>query len=228
MADVAPPAQQPFSSAVAKALAVTGNDPAKALEHVIRSGNALYKRFADLEAELARIRGQVPAEGSLVLSADQAKTWKAIEALNLNPEQITAAVSKLPELEKRVAEHDRAELVRKAAGLVGWKEEVLNDLVAAKALKIELKEVEKDGKKVQQAVVTQEGAEPTELSAYGDSHLAAYLPALKNDATEQPPRQPSGGHVFPQQRPADKAPPAKKLTPAELAQRKRARGIYSI
>jgi hypothetical protein len=140
-----------------------------------------------LNAKLEAAQGKVPADGSLVLSGEDAKAWEAIKALNLSPDEIKAKLQTSTENEKQLAALKRKELMREVAESEGYKATVLSTLIAAD-IPIEFKEVEKDGKKLKVAhvKVKENGADKDiALSDYIQTNHVDFLPALRLEQTTQ-------------------------------------------
>jgi hypothetical protein len=186
----APPSAEAIAAAVQAVLTRQGGDPQAALQAAIQRGLRLRARVSQLESA-------VPAQGSRVLTAEQAAAYDAYAALNISAPELATRITRLGELEQQVAAQELANTQREAAELVKYKPKVLSDLVAARAIKIALKDVVVDGKPAKQAVVVGEGGVETELSAWVTANAPEHLPALQETAgtasTAVFPAMPAGG-----------------------------------
>jgi hypothetical protein len=130
-----------------------------------------------LNARLEAAQGKVPADGALVLTADEAKAWNAIKELNLSPDEIKSKLQSSSESEKELSSLKRKDLMREVAETEGYKASVLSTLLAAD-IPVEVKEIDKDGKKLKAAFVKVNGADIA-LSDYVQTNHADFLPALR-------------------------------------------------
>lgn len=150
----------------------------------------LIEKAADLEADNFELRNseedsQLP-EGSVVLTAEQAKAWEAYQALG-KPEEIG---QKLKDGEAAITERDglkEKEVLSGVATELKWKPEVLSDLAKGKNLTWTI--AEKDGKKT----VSVKDADGKEHPAeeYAKANWSLYLPALQAGDSDR--QIPAGG-----------------------------------
>jgi hypothetical protein len=134
-----------------------------------------------LNSRLEAAQGKVPADGALVLTADEAKAWTAIKELSLSPDEIKAKLQSSSESEKELSSLKRKDLMREVGDVEGYKPTVLSTLIAAN-IPVQIKEIEKDGKKHRAAFVTvkENGADKeVALSDYVQTNHADFLPALR-------------------------------------------------
>jgi hypothetical protein len=133
----------------------------------------LEQENADLLRENARLTALAPAQGSVVLTAEQAKDWEAYQALG----KVTEVKDKVGRLDK--AEADLALVSAKtihaeAATALGWNDEALTTFATKEGLHIEMK----DGKPVARKASDEKAAlEP--LNEVVDKQFKLYVPMLK-------------------------------------------------
>lgn len=129
-----------------------------------------------LRDERRQLRSQIPTQGAVVLTAEQAATWQSYQQLGA-PDALRTQLSERETAQKDLAELRRREHVRDVASVVGYKPSVLLD--RAQGLELEVAEVEQDGKKEKQAFVKGKDGQRTRLEEYAQSNWSDYLPALQ-------------------------------------------------
>ena len=130
-----------------------------------------------LRDERRTLRGQIPAQGAVVLTAEQATAWQSYQqlgALDALQQQLQGAQTAQTEL----ASLKRSALIRDAAEVAGYKASVLGKLPGADKLDFQIREVEQDGKKAK-SVVVKDGDKETPLDAYAKTNWSDFLPALQ-------------------------------------------------
>lgn len=155
------------------------------------------------EATITELKGKVPAEGALVLTPDQAATWQAYQGLG-KPEDLEKLKGELTTMQRR-------QLLSQAAGAHGYKEAVLGTLVGD--LPLEIRDVEKDGKKQAAAFVKDDKGQETALPEYAAANWADFLPSLAAVPT------PPAGTPFPRQNTGGRPPQPKSIVQQELDKR---------
>lgn len=136
----------------------------------------LYQENRDYRERIRALEGQVPGEGAVVLSAEQAQQWRAYQQLG-DPAALAESRQQLTTLQRNA-------LMRDAAAAHGYKAEVLRDLPGIGDLTIEVREVEKDGKKAKVAVVV-DGDQQRPLPDLIAEKWAHFAPALTADSGSQ-------------------------------------------
>lgn len=165
----------------------------KALELLLEENRGYRERHRLDGEELERLRKLAPAEGTLVLTADQKKLWDALVAAKITtPEQITTLTTENATLKEKVQNFEDSAVHAEAARELGWNANVLTRELGARGLVLEFKEVTvKDGDKTEKKKVPHvrpkdkkagEGLEP--LAEYADTNMKDYLPALRAGGTE--------------------------------------------
>jgi hypothetical protein len=139
------------------------------------------------DAELADLAAKVPADGALVLGADEAKAftdYRELGDLSLLKEKLGGYDDALGKLAKA----ERFEVVRKAAEAHGWKAAIAEDQLRD----VELKVV-KDDKGEEVVVVPQSGKAAQPVEEWMKENRGDYLPALAMDEKPRPPLGGAGG-----------------------------------
>lgn len=152
-----------------------------------------------LRDERRTLRGQIPAQGAVVLTPEQAQQWTAYQglgdlaALQQQIQQSQTAQSELAGLRREKLIGDVAAI---GDGTQPYKASVLNQLPGADKLDFQIREA--DGKK---SVVVKVGDKETPLADYVKTTWADFMPALT-----AVPGQQNGGTSFVQQNAGGGAP----------------------
>jgi hypothetical protein len=153
--------------------------------------NFNYRRDrANLREENAALKAKVPADGAVVLSADDAKAWEAYKALG-KPDDLKNS-AKLSQTDAAdLARFRKAEVAEKAGEIAKFKPSLLGRLISADGLTLEFGTEKKDGKDV--PIVSVKGADGklTPLADYAENHWGDALPALQADSNTQVNSSPS-------------------------------------
>lgn len=116
--------------------------------------NHRYRRaLKETRADLAAMEKRLPAEGSVVLTADQAKLWAVITDRKIDTvEKLTAALDAEGKLKEQATAGELEKAVDAAAEAFSFPSSTLRDMVAARGLKLEQRDVvsvvDEGGKKV--------------------------------------------------------------------------------
>lgn len=137
-----------------------------------------------LRDERRQLRGQLPAQGAMVLSGDQATQWQSYQQLGAVADLQTALKDR-DSAQGELANLRRDALIRDVAEVAGYKASVLGKLPGADKLAFEVRATEKDGKPVK-SVVIKEGDKETPLADYAKAQWADFLPALTAGQSQQP------------------------------------------
>lgn len=167
-----------------------GQDAAGVL--LLQENKEYRAEIKGLKAELEQARGKVPADGSVILSAEDAAAWNAYKELG-KPEEIKSMKDEYQGLQ-------RDAVYREVAEAHGYKPAVLSQLPGVGELNFEVREIEKDGQKSKAAFVTNGDGQERPLSEYASEKWADFMPALAVEATSQQqtsftpfPKQSTGG-----------------------------------
>lgn len=155
----------------------------------------LFDENYQLRTKNRELSERLPKDGSVVLSSDEAKAFKAFQDLGVDPKDVKKALDRLPTLEKENRELAKMESLREVAdlGIDGSKLKlsVLRDQLSSKfpdAIITFKEEKDKDGKTVKSAFVKKSEKDSEQsFKEFADAELADYLPSLKvsQEATPQ-------------------------------------------
>lgn len=164
-------------------------------------------------AELEALRERVPAEGSVVLSAEEARTYQAYRELG-DLAEVRRRMRDSESLAQENATLRREQVLRRAAEVHGYVPTVLSRLPGFDH-QVEVR-VETDGdQQVERAYVAIDETTQVPLETYVREHYAEFLPAL---LVQREPPAPTGTPYIPQQ--SGTSQPAQP-TIDELVRRKR-------
>jgi hypothetical protein len=163
-----------------QALLAKHGDASEAMSVLLKDNH----RYRELNRNL---KGKVPAEGSAVLSPDDAKAFAAYKALGQAPEALTAALTERDAFKAEAEAFKRDKVHAEAATLLGFKAPVLSKL--AQQDKLDLVVIDgqdKAGRPVKIASVKGDGDKTTPLKEYAEAHWKDFLPSLKAEAPAAP------------------------------------------
>jgi hypothetical protein len=184
-------------------------DLTKAVEDLLKqhgdAAGAVRALLSERDAQAARAREletRLPAAGSVVLAGDDAAAWASYRQFG-QPDEIKAGLADRDKYRGEAEGYRKAESIRSAAELTGFRPSVLAKLAADLALVVK-DETGKDGKPAKVVHVQGEGDQSTPLTAYAEREWADFLPSLRAEAG----RTPAG----PAPRPGT-TPPRPEITP---------------
>lgn len=150
----------------------------------------LRQQLAHAQAQLQTVQGQLPAEGSTTLSAEQTQQWEAYQQLG-----------ELDALQQLVTEHAtlrQERLIQQVAEANEWDTAALSALLTPHlsngSLTLTMQQI--NGAEVAQ--VTAGDNAPMPLTQYVTDHWEPFLPALKGQGKGTPYIQQTGGGPPPQ------------------------------
>lgn len=149
---------------------------------VLEDNYKLRDKNRALSADLAAVKGKVPADGARVLSKDEAAQWEAYTALG-QPDALKQQLATAEGAQAELTTLKRERTIAAAAEAAGYagKAGTLAKLPSLAGKDLVVKDVEIDGKKAKQAFVVADGKEHA-LVAYITEHDPEFLPALTADA----------------------------------------------
>jgi hypothetical protein len=168
-----------------------------------------------LRDERRQLRGQLPAQGAVVLSPEQATTWQTYQQLGA-PAEVQTALGERETVQKELATLRQDLVLRDVAGAARYDLDVLRTLGGS--LTYVIKDEPVNGKPAKVAYVKEPGAagsggdKETPLDKYAEATWAKFLPSLKlADATTQRPAigTPQARTPQQQQQPAQGVQPRK-------------------
>lgn len=179
----------------------------------LRTENFNYReQRRDLRTQLDAAQAKVPAEGTMVLSAEDAKLFASLQEIG-KLDEISNRLKKATELERSAA-------VSRHAQLAGYHPSVLGQLLPADA-QLVVKREQVDGKEMEVPYLTVEGKD-VQLQSHMQTNFAAFMPALQqvnNPTANQrswPPqannRPPGSREVSEEERMAEKRKSTKEYT----------------
>jgi hypothetical protein len=175
---------------VARLLEKHGNKPDEAMRQLLDDNFSLrQKRRADREkheAEIAELKKKLPAEGSVILTGDDAKLWGQLAAAEGGVASFKDTAERAATAEKRLAEIETNIRIKDLAGKGKLNPTVLADCMSRSKLTPDDIEVKDTGTarvpawKLAVKATGEDGkAVVVPLERYAEQNWADYLPALK-------------------------------------------------
>lgn len=167
------------------------NNDLMAVVSTLFTDNYQYRQDKrELTNQVKSLEGQLPKEGQVVLSKDDAALFEAYKALG-STEDLGKLQGELTTTREQLGALQKEGTLRDVAEVAKFKLPVLKTL--GEKLDYEIREVEKDGKKEKAAFVKNDKGEFTPLADFAAANWADFLPALQQQA--EPPK----GTPFPNQ-----------------------------
>lgn len=158
-------------------------DLERAMGELYEVNERFTRQNAKLTATNEELKVKLPAGGTVVLDAEQAKQWEAYQKLG-KPEGVVAKTD-LDTANAKLAELDVEKLHHAAAKELTWKPSITHDLAKDKALHVEIKDEVENGKPVKRVYARPKADEKAPLillSKLVETTYADYLPALRTVA----------------------------------------------
>jgi len=178
----APPAAQPPAPA-------SGGDIARSLQNLIdrqggsdRAAQLLFDENREYRTRIRTLEGQLPAQGAVVLTPEQAQQWTTYQAIDADPAALRTR------LDSGTAAVER-ETGRQLAEASGANPDVLSDRLRAAGLRAEVRDVAAEGTnpaRREVRVFNADGADQGELRTYAAANWQAFMPALFPAQAAQP------------------------------------------
>lgn len=163
-----------------------GSDAIKLAERLAtREGDnyALREERRQLKEQLEQLRGQIPAQGAVVLTAEQASTWQTYQQLGA-PDALTTQLKERETVQSELASLKQDLTLRDVASVAKYDLDVLRTLGGD--LTYTIKDEQVNGKP-EKRVYVKDGDKETLLADHAKAQWAKFLPSLQlADAT--PPR----------------------------------------
>jgi hypothetical protein len=180
------PAEPPVTPDLSKAadgLVAKHGDPTAALLVLLGENYKARDTVRELKAKL-------PADGSLVLTGDDAKAWSRYRAAG-DPKTVEAALTERDAYRTEAEGYRRDKHHADVAAVAGYKPAVLTRLATTDGLSLRVDDgKDKLGKPVKLAVVVAKGADDKEtvtpLADYAAAHWQDFLPALAAVSAARP------------------------------------------
>lgn len=142
----------------------------------------LYDQLQAAQSKVAELSGKLPGEGSLVLTAEQAKAWSKYSTIG-KPDEVKAWLEEGNAAKGEVAKFAREKVVRTVAEVAGFDADVLATL--AGDLEFEVADETVKGKTVKVAKV-KDGDQSTPLDKYAEAKWGKFMASLKPSAAPKP------------------------------------------
>lgn len=139
-----------------------------------RTAELLFGENREYRARIRELEGQLPAAGTLVLTADQAQAWQAYQQLGPDPAALRDRLTQGVQAIER-------ETSRTLADASGANPDVLADRLRVSGLRAEVRDIPAEGTtpaRREVRVLNAEGQDQGELRAYATQHWAPFVPAL--------------------------------------------------
>ena len=152
----------------------------------------LFNEARDLREKIREITARLPADGSVVLSADDAKLWGRYRELG-DAAELRTAIAAGTAATNELTQVRRAQHIAAVAQAAGANAAVLGTLIGDAVVEIR-DHPDAKGKPTPTAVIVN-GETVTPLRTYAEADAAwrAFLPALFPDGTRQSAAGPQGG-----------------------------------
>lgn len=137
---------------------------------LLQENRGYREEINKLKADLAAVQGKVPGEGAVVLTGDQTAVWQAYQELG-KPDELKTVKADYTRLQ-------RDALYQQAAAAHGLKAAVLSQLPGIGDYQIEVREQDKDGKKVKVAIAKNGEGQERPLPDLLKEKWADFEPAL--------------------------------------------------
>jgi hypothetical protein len=189
-----------------------GGDSGEVIKMLLTENFKLRDDKRTLKGQLVELEKKTPGEGTVILTGDDATEWNSFKELGKKVEEVKTGLAKSEELQGELNKRDRSALIANAAKEAGYNSSVLTELVEARGLTVEMKDIEvkaEDGTKKTEKrpfIKAGEKSDPVELSSYAESNFKNFMPALTN--TEEGNQE--SGNLVPPQRRSSQIPPSKK------------------
>jgi hypothetical protein len=156
---------------------------------LLTDNSQLREQRRTLRAEVTELKSKAPADGTRVLSADEAQAYDAYAALGLKPTDLKKALDEGTTVKQELASVRRGETLRSAAEAHGYKPAALAKLPSLKDQDITFKDVDEKGADGKPVKAKRAFVGDVSLPDYIQQNDAEFLPAL----TDAP--KPSGDGV---------------------------------
>jgi hypothetical protein len=167
-------------------------DPAEGYKKLLEKHNndaaivagKLYDENHSYRQTIRELKGKVPADGSMVLNADQAKLWSNYLELG-KPEEIVTLKNEHGQFATERQAAAREKFHGEVAEAHGYKVSVLSRLIDQDKIELELKDASVNGKTVKVAHV-KDGDNLTPLPDYAKAHWGEFLEVLPKTPAVRP------------------------------------------
>lgn len=149
--------------------------------------HAALDRANKAETDLTELKKKVPADGAVVLTADEAKEWDGFKKLGKKASDVTESLKQYDTLRAESEKRTFDEVVAQAAEDLEWNPQLLPTLLRDKGLAVEPRDVvitDDDGKRRKVPLLhvrpaNKPDAQWEPVDEYVERELKGYLPALQ-------------------------------------------------
>lgn len=138
-----------------------------------------------LRAEVKKLKEQLPQDGTVVLTKEQAEDWAKYQELG-KPTDLQKTVDDGKAAMGAVAKAQRQESLAKAAADVGYNPAVLAQMAEMHNLTLSSQTIKVGEKDQVVHYFTAEGGQPVEVTQYAASNWQAFMPSLQAKADAAP------------------------------------------
>lgn len=142
---------------------------------LLSDNSQLREQRRQLRQEVTDLKAKQPAEGSVMLSADDAALLENYRAIG-TPDDLSKALTERDDYAGRLTARERADAIGTAAAAAGYKPSVLASLVGQAALSVKDVGDGKDRKQI--AYIADAEGKEHRLTDYAEKNWADFLPAL--------------------------------------------------
>ena len=171
-------------------------------EQLIRENIIAREKRREAEEALETLRKTLPAKDAVILTGDDAKTWKIVTDLNVKGDDLKARVEGYETLKAKDEQRTRDDARRTAAKAAGLDPDGLSKIAGVDGLTFEVKEETVDGAKKGVAYVTPPGEKQAAVKL--DEWLKSNVPAPMVAALKA--GEGTGGTTYPAQSGAEQPP----------------------
>jgi hypothetical protein len=181
----------------------------RVIDHLYSDNFSTREKNRQLKEQVKDLEGKIPAQGTVIFSAADAKLLETYRALG-DPETLKTALGERDQVKGELGALRKDGILRDVAEASGFKFGVLKTLSENKALngegelQFEIREVEEGGQKKKVALVKNGSAEAKPLGDYAKEKWVDFLPSLQ---TQPPP----AGTPYPNQSAGSPPPPSNVL-----------------
>jgi hypothetical protein len=159
-----------------------------ALRRALIENGELRAQVDHLDAQMRDLKKKLPAEGALVLTADEAKLWAGFKELDAEPSELAEIAKAYAELHAATEQRTLDDVLRTAAAELGWNPGALPKIIKAENLDAEVRDViitGEDGKRTTEKLlhVRKAGNDKAAwelVDVYITREAADWLPSLES------------------------------------------------
>jgi hypothetical protein len=180
-------------------LAKHQNNATAAVAELYRDNYDLREKNRTLKSEKEAAEKKIPAEGSVVLSADEAKVFEAYSQLG-TPDQLKKSIEEAKTSKDELGKLKRSQILRDVADIEGMNPSVLSRLASDMELEIEeYSEIENGESKAKKRALAVVDGRKEPLKTFATREWVDFLPSLNNSAANAGNNGKQAGVTYPQQ-----------------------------